>query len=140
MRGNRPEGLIRINTPEIGKAGNLRRIFITGTAGFIGFSQLGRVQVGDEQVEVFFPGASHTLDNVVVYFHNRRLLYGGCMIKAAAARTPGFTADADMDAWPRSVQKVLDHFPQARLVVPGHGHCGDLGLLQHTIEICEGHR
>jgi hypothetical protein len=30
---------------------------------------------------VFFPGAAHSADNVVVYFPKKRLLFGGCMIK-----------------------------------------------------------
>lgn len=88
---------------------------------------------------MFFPGPSHTTDNVVVYFKNERILFGGCMIKALAARTPGFVGDADMSAWPVSVQKVLDRFPDARLVVPGHGAAGDLALLSHTIRLCEQH-
>jgi glyoxylase-like metal-dependent hydrolase (beta-lactamase superfamily II) len=95
------------------------------------------LRVGAESVEVHFPGASHTPDNVVVYFKNRRILYGGCMIKALTAGTPGFIGDADMAAWPVSVQKVLDRFPQTRLVVPGHGAAGDLALLTHTIRVCK---
>ncbi|MFC1762091.1 MBL fold metallo-hydrolase [Planctomycetota bacterium] len=95
------------------------------------------LNVGNETLEVFFPGASHALDNVVVYFPSRQLLYGGCMIKAANARSPGFTADADMTAWPQSLQKVKERFPKTRLVVPGHGLCGDLMLLRHTIELCD---
>ena len=94
------------------------------------------LRIGAESVEVFFPGASHTADNVVVYFRNKRILFGGCMVKALAARTPGFAGDADMAAWPVSVQKVLDRFPNARLVVPGHGTPGDLALLPHTIQLC----
>lgn len=94
-----------------------------------------RLQVGQESVEVYFPGASHTLDNVVVYFEKKQILYGGCMIKAAQAQTPGFTGDADMEAWPGSVRKVLERYPDARLVVPGHGHWGDHTLTRHTIKL-----
>jgi glyoxylase-like metal-dependent hydrolase (beta-lactamase superfamily II) len=97
------------------------------------------LNVGSETVEVYFPGASHTVDNVVVYFRRHRLLYGGCMIKARAARSPGFTGDADTAAWPYSVQKVLERYPDARLVVPGHGPCGDIDLLRHTIDLCAQH-
>lgn len=98
------------------------------------------LEVGGESIEVYYPGPSHTRDNVVVYFHTRHLLYGGCMIKAATARTPGFTGDADMEAWAPSVQRVFERYPHARTVVPGHGHWGDLNLLHHTIAICEGTR
>ncbi|UCD50985.1 MAG: hypothetical protein JSW27_26105 [Phycisphaerales bacterium] len=97
------------------------------------------LSIGSETIEVYFPGASHTVDNVIVYFRSRRLLYGGCMIKAIAARSPGFTGDADMAAWPHSVQKVLERYPAAHLVVPGHGPAGDLSLVRHTIDLCERH-
>lgn len=97
------------------------------------------LHAGVESVEVFFPGVSHTPDNVVVYFKEKRILFGGCMVKALAAQTPGFAGDADMAAWPVSVQEVLDRFPDARLVVPGHGSAGDLVLLRHTISLCERH-
>jgi metallo-beta-lactamase class B len=95
------------------------------------------LKVGAESVEVHFPGASHTLDNVVVYFKSRRILYGGCMIKARNARNLGFTGDADMTAWPQSARNVLKRYPQARIVVPGHGTWGDLELIRHTIELGE---
>ncbi len=94
------------------------------------------MKVGPETVEVHFPGPSHTLDNVVVYFRNRRLLFGGCMVKALASRSPGFTGDADMAAWPASAHKLLARYPDARIVVPGHGAWGDLALVRHTVELC----
>lgn len=97
------------------------------------------LRAGAESVEVFFPGPSHTPDNVVVCFRNKRILFGGCMIKALAARTPGFTGDADVIVWPVSVQRVADRFPDTRIVIPGHGAPGDLTLLRHTIQICERH-
>jgi len=95
------------------------------------------LKVGPETVEVHFPGPSHTVDNVVVYFRGRRLLFGGCMVKALASRTPGFTGDADMVAWPASVRKVLARYPDACIVVPGHGRWGGLSLLRHTIGLLE---
>ncbi len=94
-----------------------------------------QLQIGEESIEIYFPGPSHTRDNVVVYFKNRGILFGGCMIKGANARTPGFTGDADMAAWPDSVQKVLERYPAARVVVPGHGRWGDHMLTRHTIRL-----
>lgn len=95
------------------------------------------LNIGEETAEVYFPGPSHTRDNVVVYFKQRHLLFGGCMIKALMAENPGFTGDADMTAWPISAQKVLEKYPHARIVVPGHGHWGNLDLVRHTIKVCE---
>ena len=91
--------------------------------------------IGEEIVEVYFPGESHSIDNVVVDFHNRKILFGGCMVKSLESKGPGFTGDANMEEWPKSVEKVLKKYKDARIVVPGHGECGDVNLLKHTIEL-----
>lgn len=95
------------------------------------------LKIGDEDVNVFYPGPSHTIDNVVVYFPKRNILFGGCMIKSLDSKDAGYTADADMQKWPRSVEKVLDKYKDAKIVVPGHGDYGDTGLIKHTIELLD---
>ena len=95
------------------------------------------LKIGDEDVNVFYPGPSHTIDNVVVYFPKRKILFGGCMIKSLDSRDAGYTADADMQKWPRSVEKVLSIYKDAKIVVPGHGDYGDTALIKHTIELLD---
>ena len=95
------------------------------------------LKIGDEDVNVFYPGPSHTIDNVVVYFPKRKILFGGCMIKSLDSKDAGYTADADMQKWPRSVEKVLAQYKDAKIVVPGHGDYGDTGLIKHTIELLD---
>jgi glyoxylase-like metal-dependent hydrolase (beta-lactamase superfamily II) len=82
-------------------------------------------------VRVFFPGPSHTPDNVIVYFSGRKILFGGCMILAGGQ--VGNTSDADLAAWPVSVAK-LSQF-DFTLVIPGHGDRMDPGLIDHTIQL-----
>jgi metallo-beta-lactamase class B len=96
-----------------------------------------KLEFAEESVEVFYPGPSHTIDNVVVYFPKRKVLFGGCMVKALSAKDAGYTADADMQAWPRSVEKVLAKYKEAKIVVPGHGDYSDTELLKHTIELID---
>lgn len=92
------------------------------------------LKLGDETVEVFFPGPTHAPDNVVVYFPSRRLLFGGCMI--IGWDSVGNTADADLQAWPGSLAR-LDRF-EYDVLVPGHGERFDPALLQHTLELLAG--
>jgi len=92
---------------------------------------------GGESFEIFFPGESHTTDNVVVYLKNRKILFGGCMISALNRQKPGYTGDANMEAWPVSVQKVMEKFPQCKTVIPGHGKWGDRKLLIHTLKVLQ---
>lgn len=96
-----------------------------------------KLEFAKESVEVYYPGPSHTQDNVVVYFNKRRILFGGCMVKALSARNAGYTADADMQQWPRSVEKVLIRYKDAKIVVPGHGNYGGTDLLKYTIGLLE---
>jgi metallo-beta-lactamase class B len=88
-------------------------------------------EFGSEVVQVYYPGPSHTLDNVVVYFPTQRILFGGCMI--LAGEQLGNTEDANLDAWPQSV-RALTQF-EFDILVPGHGDRFDTELIQHTLEL-----
>ncbi len=92
---------------------------------------------GKDTVEVFYPGPSHTEDNVVVYFPSKKLLFGGCMVKSIQSNNLGNTLDADMKQWPVSLKKVLDKFGDARIVVPGHGPAGGIELIEHSLKLFE---
>jgi metallo-beta-lactamase class B len=92
----------------------------------------------NDSVEVVFPGAGHTLDNVVVYFPKHRILFGGCLIKSLESRSMGNTTDSDLKAWPESLRKLLNLYPGVRLIIHGHGECGDLALISHTLQLLDG--
>jgi metallo-beta-lactamase class B len=92
---------------------------------------------GKDTAEVFYPGPSHTEDNVVVYFPCKKLLFGGCMVKSIQSNNLGNTRDADMKQWPISLKNVLEKFGNARIVVPGHGPAGGIELIEHTLQLFE---
>jgi metallo-beta-lactamase class B len=85
--------------------------------------------------EVFYPGAGHTADNVVVWLPETRILFGGCFVKAETAEDLGNIADADLTAWPMSVAAVRGRYPSAATVVPGHGPVGGMAALDRTVEL-----
>lgn len=91
------------------------------------------VRVGG--LEIFYPGAAHTRDNVVVWIPSARILVGGCAVKSADARNLGYIAEADLESWPGAMRKVRERYGDAVIVVPGHGEPGNLSLLEHTIEL-----
>ena len=82
--------------------------------------------------EVFFPGRGHTHDNVVVWLAGPRVLFGGCLVKSADAESLGNTADADLAAWPGTIERLWGRYERVRIVVPGHGRPGTRMLLAHT--------
>ncbi len=92
---------------------------------------------GEEGVTVFYPGAGHTRDNIVVYYAPAKVLFGGCLIRPGASKNLGNTADGDVDHWAQAVRNVAEAFPDAEIVIPSHGPMGGRELLDHTIELAE---
>jgi metallo-beta-lactamase class B len=86
------------------------------------------LSLGGETVEIFFPGAAHAPDNIVVYFPAARILFGGCMVRADGKL--GNLADADVRSWPAAVRNLQRY--NARLVVPGHGINFSPSMLRET--------
>lgn len=86
----------------------------------------------DGVASVYYPGAGHTQDNIVVWLPNEKILFGGCFVKSLHHKSLGYTGDANISEWPSSIQKVINRYPDIKIVVPGHGDIGDISLLTHT--------
>ena len=99
-----------------------------------------KFELGEETVEIYYPGPAHTQDNIVVYFHKRKILFGGCMVKALNWKGLGYTGDAHLPEWPLSLQNLLKKFPQSRIIIPGHGDYGDKKLIDHTLHLLKNNR
>ncbi len=87
------------------------------------------------KVQTYFPGEGHTNDNIVVYFPEQQLLFGGCFVKSYVAFGMGNIADANMEAWADSVENMMRKFPNMKFVIPGHQAWDDGASLLHTIEL-----
>jgi metallo-beta-lactamase class B len=72
-------------------------------------------------LELFFPGAGHTRDNIVAWLTGPRVLFGGCLLKSSTNADLGYVADAVIADWPGSVRRVRDRYQAAAFVIPGHG-------------------
>lgn len=93
------------------------------------------VQVGS--VEVFYPGPGHAPDNLMVWVPGPRVLFGGCAVRAAMSSSLGNLAHADTVSWPLAIRRAQARYPQAEVVVPGHGAVGGRELLSHTLSLLE---
>lgn len=98
------------------------------------FSDSLILQVGDENIVAHFFGEGHTIDNVTGYFASDNILFGGCLIKELDAGK-GYLGDANVAAWPTTVERVKKAYPTIKLVVPGHGEYGNKKLLDYTIRL-----
>ncbi len=92
---------------------------------------------GGEKIEIFYPGPGHSPDNLVVYFPERKILFGGCMIMALSRQNLGNLTDADVKSWPGSIANVIEKYSDSRVVIPGHGLHGGMGLLSYTLDLLE---
>jgi len=88
-------------------------------------------------IEVFHPGAAHSADNIVVWLKASRILYAGDVARSRNADSLGNLADADRAAWPASLRAVMQRYPDAEIVVPGHGLHGGQELLVNTLRLLE---
>jgi metallo-beta-lactamase class B len=100
----------------------------------LGFSDSLKLRVGDTYIVTSFLGEGHTRDNVVGYFPNEQVLFGGCLIKAHKA-SKGYLDDANVQAWSATVEAVKQAYPNVQVVVPGHGDYGNRNLLDYTINL-----
>ena len=87
------------------------------------------------RLDLFYLGAGHSIDNIITWLPDEKILFGGCLMKSLNAKDKGNIKDADLLAWPVTVQKAKARFTDAKIVIPGHGSIGDFSVFDHTINI-----
>jgi metallo-beta-lactamase class B len=63
------------------------------------------------------------------------VLFGGCLVKSEESSDLGFVGDADLAHWPVAIEAVRARYPDAAIVVPGHGAPGTRRALERTLEL-----
>lgn len=101
-----------------------------------GFEEVLELNVSGDVVAVNFFGEGHTRDNVVGYYPAEKAVFGGCLIKEMGAGE-GNLADANVPAWPQTIENIKNAYPDAEIVIPGHGDIGGTELLDYTIQLFE---
>ena len=99
-----------------------------------GFDESLVLPVGNKKVNVRYFGEGHTKDNVVGYFAADKAVFGGCLIKELDAGK-GYLGDANVPEWSKTVNKVKQAYPDAKIVIPGHGEIGGTALFDYTIKL-----
>ena len=92
------------------------------------------LDIRGQKVYAAFLGEGHTKDNIVGYFREDSMFFGGCLIKESGG-SQGFLEDANAKAWPATVLRVKQKYPQTRIVIPGDGQPGGTILLDYTISL-----
>lgn len=93
--------------------------------------------VGNYAFQTVYGGRGHTKDNIVVWFEQDRILYGGCLVKSTEATDMGYTGDADLAAWPNTIRNIKQQCVRPRYVIPGHQGWRNNNALDHTLMLLD---
>jgi metallo-beta-lactamase class B len=131
-------GLATFHFHQIPSFGNVSTIELTNSNNVVapqnGFNDSLKLSLGNTYAIVKYFGQGHTKDNIVGYFPNENILFGGCLIKELEA-TKGYLGDANVKEWSNTVEKVKQQYPNVKVVIPGHGKTGGIDLLDYTIKL-----
>lgn len=100
-----------------------------------GFRDSLSLDLGGKRIFCYYPGPAHTLDNIVVWIPSEKILFAGCMVKSLDSQNLGNTADGDLKSYPATLARLITKFPDAKIVIPGHGNPGGIELVIHTEEL-----
>lgn len=100
-----------------------------------GFEDSLCLKLGRTEIFCYYPGGGHSSDNIVVWLPSEKILFGGCLLKDAQTNSLGNLSDAVVEEWPGTVERVLKKFPEAEIVIPGHGNIGGLEIVEHTRDL-----
>jgi len=93
-----------------------------------------------ERIDCRYFGAGHSFDNITVWIQEKKILFGGCLIKSINSKGLGNLSDAVVNDWDMTVEKVMKEYPEIKTVIPGHGDFGGTELLTHTVQLVDIHK
>ena len=93
------------------------------------------LKLNNTEFDCYYLGSGHSSDNIVVWIPSEKILFPGCMVKDIHSKTLGNLSEANVEEWLKTIQKVIDKFPTAEIVIPGHGQVGGKELLTHTLKL-----
>lgn len=99
-----------------------------------GFENNLSLNIGNQKIYAKYFGEGHTKDNIIGYYPQDKAIFGGCLIKEVGA-SKGYLGDANTDKWSETVRKIKLEYPEAQIIIPGHGEWGGIELLNYTIEL-----
>ncbi len=86
-----------------------------------------------------FAGEGHSYDNIVLWFEQEKILYGGCLVKSVEAKDLGNISHANMAQYPLTIKKLMTTYKNAEFVIPGHYDWKNNQSLLHTLNLLNAH-
>ena len=85
-----------------------------------------------DQIQAVYPGGGYTIDNIVVWLPESKILFGLCMVRSKDSKSLGYVEEPSINTWSDSIEKLILKYPDAKTIIPGHGAFGNIELLEHT--------
>lgn len=93
--------------------------------------------IGQYSFETFHPGHGHTPDNIVIWFANQKILYGGCLIKSTDDSTLGNLGDASVTDYATTLERVKAKCKNPAYIIPGHNAWTSTKSLAHSLRMAK---
>jgi metallo-beta-lactamase class B/metallo-beta-lactamase class B GIM len=93
--------------------------------------------LGNGLIELYYPGAGHSEDNIVAWLPKSRMLFGGCLVRSHEWEGLGNITHASVSAWADSIENIKSKNYPIQMVIPGHGKVGGPDILDHTIKLAK---
>ena len=94
-------------------------------------------KVDNTDFEIFYPGEGSTKDNTVVWIEKYKLLFTSYLVKQYGEDSLGNIKQTNLNVWSDTIKALQEKYPEAEIVVPGHGQWGDTSLIDYTLELLD---
>ena len=91
--------------------------------------------VGGHTFQTYYAGQGHSPDNIVVWFEQEKILYGGCLVKSTEATDLGNLSDANTREWILTIKNIQNKFKKPAFIIPGHLDWHSNQSLNHTLQL-----
>lgn len=95
--------------------------------------------LGNHTLQTYYPGKGHSSDNIVIWFPDANVLYGGCFIKSMESADLGNLSDANTKEWAGSIKNLKAKFKNIAYVIPGHGSWKSRQAVDHTLALVKAY-
>jgi metallo-beta-lactamase class B len=94
-------------------------------------------RVGQYSFQTYYPGPGHAPDNIVIWFGDEKILYGGCLVKSVDDNSLGNMSDASVQYYARSLKNVQKKCRKPGFIITGHNDWTDAKSLKHSLKMAQ---
>jgi len=94
-------------------------------------------QAGRYRFATYYPGEGHTSDNIVIWFSQEKILYGGCLIKGVSDENLGYLGDANSAAYASTLKNVRKRCRKPAYIIIAHNDWTNKNSLKHSLKMAK---